>query len=703
VAKRELRQLRVEARESGKLLKDKRALEIRCQELQEILETVQNQRNDLRSQLREEKTAVAAMRESLATATAERDSLSTQMETAATLASERETSLKTKLESELDELRRESEELREQMESAKGELEASQRKAADEVAAAKRDLAESKQKAHASNQDLMRRLENAIKQRNDARESLTMSAERVKELEEEVARLKQAGAEGMVVARKPAAPLAARSHRAMAEGAKANGSVSESDTESISEAGVTDIDRKQRDLEAKRQQLVKEQKVADQEKLLQCIGGNLGFHNGRPLTAVIIFRSCLHWKSFQADRTNLFDKIIQTISAQIDKQQEDNGTLAYWLTNTVTLYHLLQKNIKPASGGSHYSSVRARVAHRTGIFGTTRSGFSSFFSRSTAGASTTAPSAGASDVSVHGAAGAMGYQQVEAKYPALLFKQQLDAFVQKIFPMLRDNIKKEITPELAACIHAPKAGGRSMPSRRSAAAPAASADSGVHQLSSHWGNILNVFTQLLATMKENKVPPFLQRKLFMQLFSFVNVQLFNQLLLRRECCSFSNGEYVKRGLAELENWIHSAGADFVGESWEELRYIRQAVDFLCIHQKPRKKLEEITNDLCPVLSIQQLYRISTMYWDDKYNTETVSHAVLAKMKQMMVENSSTASHSFLLDDDSAIPFQQEDILSMLNDKELYSELPVPGGLSDTQSFAFLMQPAKLGPAAAVPS
>ena len=47
--------------------------------------------------------------------------------------------------------------------------------------------------------------------------------------------------------------------------------------------------------------------------------------------------------------------------------------------------------------------------------------------------------------------------QVEAKYPALLFKQQLDAFVQKIFPMLRDNVKKDITPQLAACIHAPRA------------------------------------------------------------------------------------------------------------------------------------------------------------------------------------------------------------------------------------------------------
>lgn len=72
------------------------------------------------------------------------------------------------------------------------------------------------------------------------------------------------------------------------------------------------------------------------------------------------------------------------------------------------------------------------------------------------------------------------------------------------------------------------------------------------------------------------------RKLFQQLFSFVNVQLFNQLLLRRECCSFSNGEYVKTGLAEVENWIHSAGKDWTGESWDELRYIRQ----VCLHFQP---------------------------------------------------------------------------------------------------------------------
>jgi hypothetical protein len=61
----------------------------------------------------------------------------------------------------------------------------------------------------------------------------------------------------------------------------------------------------------------------------------------------------------------------------------------------------------------------------------------------------------------------------------------------------------------------------------------------------------------------------------------------------------------------------------------------QAVTFLVIGNKPKKSLEEITSDLCPVLSILQLYRISTMYyWDDKYNTETaVSRGACIRIAQ----------------------------------------------------------------------
>ena len=42
--------------------------------------------------------------------------------------------------------------------------------------------------------------------------------------------------------------------------------------------------------------------------------------------------------------------------------------------------------------------------------------------------------------------------QVEAKYPALLFKQQLTAYVEKMYGMIRDNLKKEISPLLGLCI-----------------------------------------------------------------------------------------------------------------------------------------------------------------------------------------------------------------------------------------------------------
>nr|GFA83070.1 myosin-9-like isoform X3 [Tanacetum cinerariifolium] len=143
-------------------------------------------------------------------------------------------------------------------------------------------------------------------------------------------------------------------------------------------------------------------------------------------------------------------------------------------------------------------------------------------------------------------------------------------------------------------------------------------------LIAHWQGIVKGLGDFLNTLKTNHVPPFLVRKIFTQIFSFINVQLFNSLLLRRECCSFSNGEYVKAGLAELRDWCHNATDEYAGTAWEELKHIRQAIGFLVIHQKPKKTLEEISRGLCPVLSVQQLYRISTMYWDDKYGTHSVS-------------------------------------------------------------------------------
>jgi len=75
VARRELKKLRAAAREAAKLLEDKRILEAKVKELQSTIETVQDQRNEMKRQMKEMKAAEAEAKEKLAKAEDARDEL----------------------------------------------------------------------------------------------------------------------------------------------------------------------------------------------------------------------------------------------------------------------------------------------------------------------------------------------------------------------------------------------------------------------------------------------------------------------------------------------------------------------------------------------------------------------------------------------------------------------------------------------------
>nr|GMD20128.1 myosin-6-like [Ipomoea batatas] len=194
----------------------------------------------------------------------------------------------------------------------------------------------------------------------------------------------------------------------------------------------------------------------------------------------------------------------------------------------------------------------------------------------------------------------------------------------------------------------------------------------------HWLVIIDRLNSLLCTLKENFVPPILVQKIYTQTFSYINVQLFN-----------SNGEYVKAGLAELELWCVQAKEEYAGSAWDELKHIRQSVGFLVIHQKYRISYDEITNDLCPILSVQQLYRICTLYWDDNYNTRSVSNDVISSMRVLMTEDLNDAeSSSFLLDDNSSIPFSIDELFDTLQVKD-FAEVKPAEELLENPGFQFL--------------
>ncbi|KAL3655801.1 hypothetical protein CASFOL_000197 [Castilleja foliolosa] len=357
------------------------------------------------------------------------------------------------------------------------------------------------------------------------------------------------------------------------------------------------------------------------EVLSRCIKENLGFKDGKPVAACVIYKWLLHWHAFESERTAIFDFIIESIN-DVFKDGDEDATLPYWLSNTSALLCLLQRNLR---SNGFLTAGSQRSAGSTGLNGKLVQGSKPSFKYR-----------GLEE----------GLSHMEAKYPAVLFKQQLTACVEKIFGFIRDNLKKEISPLLGQCIQAPK-------NNRVHGGKSSRSPGGVPQLSpsSEWDSIIKFLDSLMSRLRANYVPSFFIRK------------LTTHLLLRRECCTFSNGEYVKSGLAELEKWIVNATEEFAGTSWHELNYIRQAVGFLVIHQKRKKSLEEIRQDLCPKLTVRQIYRISTMYWDDKYGTQSVSNEVVSQMREIVNKDSQnlSSSNSFLLDDDLSIPFSTEDV------------------------------------------
>ncbi|KAG4188866.1 hypothetical protein ERO13_A08G192400v2 [Gossypium hirsutum] len=309
------------------------------------------------------------------------------------------------------------------------------------------------------------------------------------------------------------------------------------------------------------------------DALINCVTKDIGFSHGKPVAALTIYKCLLHWKSFEAERTNVFDRLIQMIGTAIENE-EDNGHMAYWLSNASALLFLLQKTLKVS--GANGATPSRKPPTPTSLFGRMTMSFRS------------SPSSN----NLAAAAALAVVRKVEGKYPALLFKQQLAAYVEKIYGIIRDNLKKEISSLLSLCIQAPRTSkGNVLRSGRSF---------GKDSPSTHWQGIIDSLNTLLSTLKENFVPQVLIQKIFTQTFSYINVQLFNSLLLRRECCTFSNGEYVKAGLAELELWSCQVKEEYAGSSWDELKHIRQAVGFLVIHQKYRISYDDITNDLCPV-------------------------------------------------------------------------------------------------------
>lgn len=77
------------------------------------------------------------------------------------------------------------------------------------------------------------------------------------------------------------------------------------------------------------------------------------------------------------------------------------------------------------------------------------------------------------------------------------------------------------------------------------------------------------------------------------------------------------------------------------------------------------------------------------------------HSILTDVAYLQRQQGS-ASHSFLLDDDSSNPFQAAEVQLSMNDKVLYSAMPVPEPLQGNKAFDFLQRDLQLSALAVQP-
>ncbi|XP_071058726.1 unconventional myosin-Vb-like, partial [Pseudochaenichthys georgianus] len=112
-------------------------------------------------------------------------------------------------------------------------------------------------------------------------------------------------------------------------------------------------------------------------------------------------------------------------------------------------------------------------------------------------------------------------------------------------------------------------------------------------------------------MSEHGLDPEIRGQVVRQLFHCINAGTLNNLLLRKDVCSWSNGMQLRYNTSQLEEWLR-ANSLFQSKASVCLEPIIQAAQLLQVKKKTTQDAEAICS-LCSALSTQQIVKILNLY------------------------------------------------------------------------------------------
>ncbi|XP_054982057.1 unconventional myosin-Vb isoform X2 [Sorex araneus] len=118
-------------------------------------------------------------------------------------------------------------------------------------------------------------------------------------------------------------------------------------------------------------------------------------------------------------------------------------------------------------------------------------------------------------------------------------------------------------------------------------------------------------TTFHTVMGDQGLDPEIILQVFRQLFYMINAVTLNNLLLRKDVCSWSTGMQLRYNISQLEEWLRGRNLQQSGAA-QTLEPLIQAAQLLQLKKKTPEDAEAICS-LCTALSTQQIVKILNLY------------------------------------------------------------------------------------------
>ncbi|KAK5623619.1 Unconventional myosin-Vb [Crenichthys baileyi] len=147
--------------------------------------------------------------------------------------------------------------------------------------------------------------------------------------------------------------------------------------------------------------------------------------------------------------------------------------------------------------------------------------------------------------------------------------------------------------------------------------------------------LIRQLSQFNSTMRDHGLDPEIVGQVVRQLFHCINAVTLNNLLLRKDVCSWSTGMQLRYNTSQMEEWLRANNL-FQSKASATLEPIIQAAQLLQVKKKTSQDAEAICS-LCSALNVQQIVKILNLYTPLNEFEERVTVSFIRNIQNILQE------------------------------------------------------------------